>query len=232
MAQFHFVEDYERLVQNLIRELPMDEAMSKAVGGAWNEMGDLCSDALLYAGAKDGMAVLDFGCGSGRVAHFLSKKIEIPEYLGTDIVQALLDYAKSKTPSHFRYVKHHALNIPADDETFDLAYAFSVVTHLLQAESYLYMKDVHRTLKPGGIFVVSFLELAEPSHWQIFEDSAQQQKNSTLPHLNAFLERNQIEVMADKIGFTVREFISGTMSGWEASGKSLGQSMVILDKPK
>lgn len=33
MAQFHYVEDYERLVSELISKHPIDEAMSLAVGG-------------------------------------------------------------------------------------------------------------------------------------------------------------------------------------------------------
>lgn len=33
MARFHFVEDYEAYVRQLTRDLPLDEAMSVAVGG-------------------------------------------------------------------------------------------------------------------------------------------------------------------------------------------------------
>jgi hypothetical protein len=34
MAEFHFVEDYERLVEELIRNYPIDEAMERAVGAS------------------------------------------------------------------------------------------------------------------------------------------------------------------------------------------------------
>lgn len=232
MAQFHFVEDYEKLVKDLIRDHPMDEAMSLAVGGGWDQIGDICSDVLIYAGAKDGISVFDFGCGSGRVAHFLAKKIKVKKYLGTDIVQELLDYAATKAPDHFRFVKHHDLSVPAKDKTFDLAYAFSVFTHLLQTETFIYMEDIHRVLKPGGKLVFSFLEFSEPTHWQVFQDSVERQKSSTLPHLNAFLSRDQITVMAKKIGFLVTEFTSGSEVRWLKGRHPLGQSLAILKKER
>ncbi len=33
MAQFHFVEDYEKLVAALVNRYPIEQAMSLAVGG-------------------------------------------------------------------------------------------------------------------------------------------------------------------------------------------------------
>lgn len=226
VAQFHFVEDYEKHVGNLIRAFPLDEAMSLAVGGDYERVGKMARDIVLYAGAKDGMSVLDFGCGSGRVAHFLSQSIMPSRYLGTDVVQSLLDYAVTKTPDHFEFVKHHALDIPTEDEAFDIAYAFSVFTHLLQTEIFLYAKDIARTLKPGGRFVFSFLEMRD--NWQIFEDSAMHQRSGTLAHLNMFLERAQISLMAKHIGFDIVELIDAYDARW--NGQHLGQSLAILSK--
>lgn len=227
MAQFHFVEDYERHVGNLIRAFPLDEAMSLAVGGDYERVGRMASDIVLYAGAKDDMSVLDFGCGSGRVAHYLSQKITLSRYLGTDVVQSLLDFARTKTPKHFQFTKHHALTIPAEDDAFDVAYAFSVFTHLLQTEIFIYTKDIARTLRPGGRFVFSFLEMR--AHWEIFEESAKQQLAQTLPHLNMFVERSQIWLLAKHAGLEIVEFIDTDDARW--NGQCLGQSLVILQKP-
>jgi ubiquinone/menaquinone biosynthesis C-methylase UbiE len=222
MAQFHFVEDYERHVANLKAKHPLDVAMSLAVGGGYEEIGEIASEALLYAGLKSGMSVFDFGCGSGRVAHAVAAKVKLPAFLGTDIVQDLLDYAATKTPSHYRFVLHREVSIPADDQSFDMAYAFSVFTHLLQTECFAYLRDIGRTLKSGGRIVASFLELAEPVHWPIFLASV------GAPHLNTFIERSQWQVWAKHSGLVVLEFIGGTESRWK--GKPLGQSIVILEK--
>jgi ubiquinone/menaquinone biosynthesis C-methylase UbiE len=169
------------------------------------------------------MSVLDFGCGSGRVAHKVAQKVKLAGYLGTDVVQDLLDYAATKTPEHYKFVCHRAISIPAENHNFDMAYAFSVFTHLLQTECYAYFQDIHRTLKPGGKLIVSFLELAEPHHWAIFEAS----KGGKV--LNTFTERNQWIVWASKAGFEVLEFIGAYEKRWD--GHALGQSLVILRRP-
>ncbi|HEX2753705.1 MAG TPA: class I SAM-dependent methyltransferase [Alphaproteobacteria bacterium] len=228
VAQFHFVEDYERHIKNLMSAHPLDEAMSLAVGGGYDLIGAIASDILIYAGAKNGMSVLDFGCGSGRVAHSLAKRITIPHYLGTDVVQPLLDYAATKTPGHFKFVKHQELSIPAEDGSFNLAYAFSVFTHLLQAEIFIYLTDIARVLKPKGTLVFSFLEFAAPAHWVIFDHTVAHQRQSVSAPLNMFMDRIQIEVLAKHAGFKIVEFIDSSAERW--SGHALGQSIAILEK--
>src|SRR4051812_45256940 len=92
----HFVKDYEAFVDMLLANFPHDEAMSHAVGGAYEETGRKERAILEYAGLKPGMSLVDIGCGSGRLSSVLG---DLPvDYLGTDVVQKLLDYAKTKAP--------------------------------------------------------------------------------------------------------------------------------------
>lgn len=227
MAQFHFVEDYEKHVAKLLTAYPLDKAMSLAVGGDYERIGKIAADIMIHAGASDGMSVLDFGCGSGRVASALSKQIEIRRYLGTDVVQSLLNYAATKTPKHFEFVRHRKLSIPAHNGVFDIAYAFSVFTHLLQTEIFIYLVDIARVLKPGGTFVFSFLEFEMDFQWSVFAASVEQQRRSTLPHLNMFTDRSQIKAWAKNAGFAIAEFIDGNTAIGSAP---LGQSVAILNK--
>jgi ubiquinone/menaquinone biosynthesis C-methylase UbiE len=129
MAQFHFVEDYEKHVADLIEKYPIDDAMNLAVGGGYEEIGLIEVDVLRYAGLKDGMSLIDLGCGSGRLASVLGRSMNI-EYTGIDVVQCLLEYAKTKSPSDYKFLLHRALNIPAADNSCDFLCAFSVLTHL------------------------------------------------------------------------------------------------------
>ncbi|SCB41725.1 Ubiquinone/menaquinone biosynthesis C-methylase UbiE [Rhizobium miluonense] len=202
--------------------------MSIAVGGNYDTIGNIASQVVVYAGAKDGDAIFDFGCGSGRVASHLSKRVDIKRFLGTDVVQSLLDYAATKTPEHFAFVKHQQLSVPAEDGSFDLAYAFSVFTHLLQAEIYLYLQDIARVLKPGGTFVFSFLELAEEGHWHVFQSTVATLAAKQPSHLNMFTERNQLAIWAAHAGFDVVEFIDGGDPRW--NGEALGQAVAIFRK--
>ncbi|GJE62580.1 class I SAM-dependent methyltransferase [Methylobacterium trifolii] len=233
MAQFHFVEDYERHVRRLMRKHPIDEAMSLAVGGSYAEIGGVECEILLHAGLQPGQSVVDFGCGSGRLAAALGQRLAV-EYLGIDVVQALLDYARSKSPPHYRFRVSRTLALPVETASVDMVCAFSVFTHLLQTETYLYLEEMLRCLKPGGTVVCSFLELAAPNAWHAFHETVQQQRTSQVPNLNMFLERSQIEVFIQKLrsgGYIYESvgFLDPTAAPWP-SGHALGQTVAILRK--
>ena len=226
MAEFHFVEDYERLVADLIARHPIDEAMSIAVGGYYEHIGSVEAAIVRHAGLRDGMTLIDLGCGSGRLAWALGRQMQVT-YCGIDIVQALLDYAKTKSPAHYRFLLSRDLHIPAPDASVDMVTAFSVFTHLLHTESFIYMEDIRRVLRPGGQLVFSFLEFAEPSHWHVFAATVDAQRGGTLPHLNQFIERGAIERWCEKLGYVCDAFVDGPAAPWGEPG-SLGQSLAIL----
>jgi 2-polyprenyl-3-methyl-5-hydroxy-6-metoxy-1,4-benzoquinol methylase len=124
MAKFHFVEDYEKHVADLTSCHPIDEAMSLAVGGGYDHIGRVELAILKHVGLCDGMALIDLGCGSGRLATALEPSGLAIDYLGIDIVQALLDYAQTRAPSNYRFVLHRQLDLPADAETMEIVCAF------------------------------------------------------------------------------------------------------------
>jgi Methyltransferase domain len=120
MAKHHFVHEYERLVEFLLRTKPVDEAMSLAVGGLYREFGIIEFEILRWAGLKDGMTLIDLGCGSGRLAHVVGERAAV-DFIGIDVVQSLLDYAQSKSPPHYKFILNHDLTIPAPDSSADLS---------------------------------------------------------------------------------------------------------------
>lgn len=229
MAKFHFVEDYEAHVERLLAAHSIDEAMSLAVGGRFHEIGEIEKDILKHAGLQEGMALVDIGCGSGRLAHVLGESMSI-DYLGTDIVQSLLDYAATKCPGDYQFTLHRELSVPAEDASADMVSAFSVFTHLLHEETYIYLEDSRRVLKKGGRLVFSFLEFGSGNdiHWPIFADTVQRQRTQTLPALNMFIERNAIAAWCAHLGYEIVEIISGNDAPY--AGDPLGQSTAILRK--
>jgi ubiquinone/menaquinone biosynthesis C-methylase UbiE len=228
MAQFHFAEDYERHVAQLIEKYPIDEAMSLAVGGSYHEIGAIEADILRYTGLKDGMSLIDLGCGSGRLASVLGASMNV-EFTGVDIVQSLLDYAKTKTPNNYRFLHHRALSIPSADNQTDFVSAFSVFTHLFHAETYIYLEDIKRTLKRGGKLVFSFLEFSCEAHWAIFEATVNAQRGHSASPINMFVERSVIDTWCKNLGYEPEAYIASTEAPW--NGKPLGQSVAILRKP-
>lgn len=226
-TKFHFVQDYERLVRKFIRRYPIDEAMSRLVGGQYERFGRIEAELLIQCGLANGMRLVDLGCGSGRLSSALYGKIDI-SYLGIDIVKALLDYAKSRAPS-YSFLLHRHLSIPQPDMSADMVSAFSLFTHLLQTETYTYLEEANRILKPGGKIVFSFLEFTEPSHWSVFVRSQKATRTYTAPHLNMFTERSAITAWARHLGLGVERFVSADEVIWD--GHALGQSSVVLSKP-
>jgi SAM-dependent methyltransferase len=227
MSEFHFVEDYERLVRQLVAKYPIDEAMSLAVGGFYHELGPVLAEILIQCGLKNGMALVDLGCGSGRAAKYLSARLEI-DYLGIDIVKRLLDYAASVCPKHYRFKRHRELSIPAQDASADMVCAFSLFTHLLHDETCIYLEEAHRILKPGGKVVMSFLEFADPNHWAVFWPTVENRKRKARVPLNMFIERNAIDVWCSHLGFERTEFVGASEPRW--LGKPLGQALAVLCK--
>ena len=229
MTQFHFVEDYEKLVAELVATLPLDEALARAVGGDYQRTGQIQCAALRYLGLRDGQSLIDLGCGSGRLAAALGQSFAI-DYLGIDIVPALLDYAASKAPPDYRFVCNRTLHIPAPDACADMLCAFSVFTHLLHHETWLYLEDIRRVLRPGGRLVLSFLEFASTAHWSVFAASTEAHRTGALPHLNQFIERSVIDLWCAKLGYVREQFIDGDAAPWGETG-ALWQSVAVLRRP-
>jgi 2-polyprenyl-3-methyl-5-hydroxy-6-metoxy-1,4-benzoquinol methylase len=227
MAQFHFVEDYEKYVDSLIATHPIDEAMSLAVGGRFDEVGQIEVNILRYFGLRDGMGVLDLGCGSGRLANALTKSGKF-DYCGTDVVQSLLDYAAKRSASNYRFKLNPAISVPVEDQSTDFVVAFSLFTHLLHSETFLYLDDSKRVLRPRGKVIFSFLEFSEPAHWWAFEEEMNLRRTGGVGHLNCFIERSAIAIWAQRIGFEVEAIVSGADAPW--GGEHLGQAVAVLTK--
>ncbi|MGH6852455.1 MAG: class I SAM-dependent methyltransferase, partial [Methylocella sp.] len=184
---------------------------------------------LQYYGLKNGMSLIDLGCGSGRLASELSTCMNI-EYLGIDIVQDLLTYAQSKSDKTYRFVINSELNIPSGDCSADMVSAFSIFTHILHDETYLYLEDIKRVLRPGGHLVFSFLEFAEEGHWSVFSSTVAAHRNKIATGLNQFIERTTINTWCQYLGYERQAFIDAGDAPWQ-SEPALGQAIAILRKP-
>ena len=239
----HFATDYKRLVAGLKGRSDEATAMARAVGGSYDAIGQIESDLLRMYGLRDGMRLIDLGCGSGRAATALARDFQI-EYHGTDVVPDLLDYARRNTPATYRYSVVDKIEIPDTDACADMVCAFSLFTHLLHEETYIYLEEVKRVLKPGGTLVFSFLEFRIGPHWAVFRDTVKQAKAGQRPHLNMFIERKAIEAWARQLDMTIVDWQDSaegpriplsrdvvTDDGQAMTGMAiLGQSVCVMAK--
>jgi len=102
-------------------------------------------------------AVLDFGCGCGRVARNWMSLEEGPEIYGCDYNRELIAWCEQSLP-RMRVVRNKlAPPTPYVSGSFDLIYALSVFSHLDQPLQQAWLAEYTRLLRPGGLLVLSLL---------------------------------------------------------------------------
>lgn len=157
---------------------------------AWNEAArDNPEGAILtgakeeffeFAGRKDaeivtrylpeGAAVLDIGCGIGRVERYLAPRVR--ELWAVDVSGEMIRRAAERLSGfanvNLREVgnREHLAAFP--DGRFDLVFSFLVLQHLEKEDAFLYVRDAFRVLRPGGVFLTQFPDLLSPAYSRAF----------------------------------------------------------------
>lgn len=194
-------ETYREHSRKLLADSSNEAAFAQAIGAAsieeFHRIGRMEADLLFQYGLCDTSYLLDIGCGSGRLSHALASRFA-GRYLGTDISAELLAIAADITARpDFSFVQVHGLRVPESDCVADMACLFSVLTHLRHEESFLYLEDIKRCLKPGGLIVFSFLDFRERIHWPPFVLAVNEARSGNAYHVNQFISHDTIEAFAE-----------------------------------
>jgi len=97
--------------------------------------------------------VLDVGCGTGKLVEFLTKSGF--ETFGCDPSNRAINIARTINKKGC-IKKSSASKLPYKDKTFDLVTSISVIEHLAQKETRMFLKETKRVLKDNGfIFLVT-----------------------------------------------------------------------------
>jgi len=215
---------------------------SDVVGGDYENMGYLLRCLMQWAGLKPEHSVVDVGCGTGRLAYQLSQW-GLKDYRGFDIVKGLLKEADRRVGNpgyQYDLVKQEKIKVRPD--TTDFCCFFSVFTHIPHHNTYRYLVDALRLLKPGGRVVFSFLSYDCEFQWPMF---AYMVANRAQEPITQFMADSQLKVWSERLGAKLVAHESGHLgffpiereveleSGVKMEGLgSIGQSVCVLEKPE
>jgi 2-polyprenyl-3-methyl-5-hydroxy-6-metoxy-1,4-benzoquinol methylase len=95
--------------------------------------------------------VLEVGCGEGRGVGALINKTK--SFTAVDKIKPVIDDLQKRFPAG-RFI---SMNIPPlgelKDNTYDVVVSFQVIEHI--DDDLLFLKELHRVLKPGGTLLVT-----------------------------------------------------------------------------
>jgi SAM-dependent methyltransferase len=100
-------------------------------------------------------ALLEVGCGPGRLLESVAKRGFARELVGVDLSPYLLERARKRLRGrHVRLVHADGLALPSEDESFDAVVAAHYVGHMPAEVRAAAAVELVRVVRPGGHVVV------------------------------------------------------------------------------
>ncbi len=220
MASSDNVAGHEARLKKLTSTLPPDKVASAYVGGGAEydpvPIGWVEEEVLRRHAELDGANVADVGCGVGRLTRYMLEA-GVKSYLGIDILDPILDEARKVAAGRpeFRFENVRNFTIPVPDGSLDVVCGFSLITHLLDEETYRYFEDAARVISPNGLIVFSFLDFAHKRHQEMFKAYAKTVHTDL--DLLKFFEKATLQKFAKMCGLKVIEILDGG-TPFKASG--------------
>lgn len=211
-----------------------------------------------FAGLKPHHHILDIGSGIGRTAIALTDYMdETGSYQGFDVVERGVQWCNSRIGKDFKnftfkYIplfndlyntatlKASEFIFPYTDSSIDVAFSFSVFTHMQLDEIQHYFKQIHRILKPGGVCLSTFFLYDDASEAFIsgnrdfsfpVKKEGYRLMNDTVKSGNIAIHKNNLFQMLSAAKFEEVKIIDGF---WKDevrdSAKTEYQDIVVLRK--
>lgn len=100
-------------------------------------------------------AVLDFGCGCGRLIRYWGSLKDQVEIWGTDVNPRLVAWCSRRLPFGHFTVNGADPPLPFPADRFDFAYSYSVLTHLSEDRQKPWIGELARVVRPGGALLLT-----------------------------------------------------------------------------
>jgi SAM-dependent methyltransferase len=147
---------------------------------------------------------LDFGCGPSRLLRHMGDLATSVELHGVDVDADVIAWSSENVPFATFAVGPHEPPLPYPDGHFDLVFNHSVFTHIDAQRQDLWLGELQRVLRPGGIALLTVHSTRQ------FDDLVRQLEGggeSGAPYREA-LERDGILFITDDL------FIGTTHPDW------------------
>lgn len=230
---------YESVYEAHARALPPELSIGD---GDYDEVGRVELSALVQEGLTPSSTLLDFGCGTGRLAVHAVPFLRSGHYVGTDISETMLERCAARLDAIDRdgsacrvELRHQTSEaFPAEPASVDVLCAFSVFTHMDHEDAYRYLVAARNVIAPDGVLVVSLLPLHLHDAQQVFLASAGDTADERWSKVrNVVTSTELFEVVAQLAGWTVVRWHDGASHTIRLLGRddelvTLGQSIVVL----
>ena len=220
--------------------LPLPPArLLVGIGGATTPAAYLRGGQLVAAAIRDVLrrhdielerfgAILDFGCGCGRILRRFKDLSRTAELHGSDYDARQIAWCEARLP--FGRFRTNGLQPPLSyaDNSFDLVYAFSVFTHLPEELQVVWMRELRRVSRPNGYVLITV-----HSDRAALELSAQERERYRRGQLVVRFQSSPGTNLC--AAFHSEKYIRNTLAeGWrflDSAETEVGQKFVLLQKP-
>lgn len=154
---------------------------------------------------KNGLRVLDLGCGNGRFFE-ICKKAGV-EYTGVDNSAELINLAQKNFPEG-KFVVGDALDLPFSNASFDLVVSLAVIHHIPGKKNQeKFLQEISRVLKKDGEVFLTSWNIFQPRYRKyIWENRKNKLKlKSDLGWNDAWIPFGNERTLRFLHGFTPRE---------------------------
>jgi SAM-dependent methyltransferase len=116
-----------------------------------------------------GDAVLDLGCGIGRVARYVAEGCRT--LWAVDASPVMLRHARARMAGlgNVTFARCHGTSIPTmPDAGVDVAYSLLTLQHLEREDAFVLLRELRRVLRPGGTAYLTFPNLLSDTYLDAF----------------------------------------------------------------
>jgi len=233
-------DTYKNLYERHAKTVPPESSIGD---GDYDLIGRIELGILLSEGMTGATRLVDFGCGTGRLAVHAVGRLPEGEYIGTDIAEGMLVHARESVARRYpgtrcrvSWVKQPLDVFPLRADSADMICAFSVFTHMEHEDTFRYLKDALRVVRPGGKFVFSCLPVSLGAARDIFVESASHtfaERWASVRNVTTSVEL--METIAGLAGWRVARWYPGDEMCIpmpdSSEMRALGQSTCVLQRP-